>query len=190
VARGKTKEDYEGKYTDPELRERLKEEIKASDKGGAKGQWSARKSQLLVKEYEKAGGGYKDEGELTASQRSLEQWSDQDWETKEGSAQARGDGETARYLPDQAWELLSKPEREQTDQRKREGDRQHVENTDAAKEARKAVELLHENAEEARQQVAKMGTRSQFERARKAEQEHGKARKTVLEAIDARLEEV
>ena len=53
----------EVKYMDPELRERLKEEIKASDKGGEPGQWSARKSQLLVKEYEKAGGyrGDKDE---------------------------------------------------------------------------------------------------------------------------------
>jgi hypothetical protein len=34
----------EKKYTDPELRERIKEEIKDSDKGGKKGQWSARKS--------------------------------------------------------------------------------------------------------------------------------------------------
>ena len=44
------------KYTDPELREQIKEEIKESDKGGKKGQWSARKSQLLTREYEKRGG--------------------------------------------------------------------------------------------------------------------------------------
>jgi hypothetical protein len=31
------------KYTDPELREEVKEEIQAGDKGGAPGQWSARK---------------------------------------------------------------------------------------------------------------------------------------------------
>lgn len=31
------------KYTDPELREEVKEEVKQSDKGGAPGQWSARK---------------------------------------------------------------------------------------------------------------------------------------------------
>lgn len=31
------------KYTDPELRNEVKEEIQASDKGGAPGQWSARK---------------------------------------------------------------------------------------------------------------------------------------------------
>ena len=31
------------KYTDPELRNEVKEEIQAGDKGGAPGQWSARK---------------------------------------------------------------------------------------------------------------------------------------------------
>jgi hypothetical protein len=33
----------DNKYTDPELRDEVKEEIQASDKGGAPGQWSARK---------------------------------------------------------------------------------------------------------------------------------------------------
>ena len=32
------KQDYEEKYTDPDLREKIKEEIKASDKGGRPGQ--------------------------------------------------------------------------------------------------------------------------------------------------------
>ena len=31
------------KYTDPRLRDEVKEEIQESDKGGARGQWSARK---------------------------------------------------------------------------------------------------------------------------------------------------
>lgn len=31
------------KYTDPKLRDEIKEELKQSDKGGAPGQWSARK---------------------------------------------------------------------------------------------------------------------------------------------------
>ena len=35
-------------YTDPALRERLKAEITAGDKGGRPGQWSARKAQLLA----------------------------------------------------------------------------------------------------------------------------------------------
>lgn len=52
-------QSYEEKYTQPDLRRKLKEEIKQSDRGGDPGQWSARKSQLLVKEYEKQEGGYK-----------------------------------------------------------------------------------------------------------------------------------
>ena len=75
-------------YTDPELRERIKEEIKASDKGGRKGQWSARKSQLLTQEYERQGGGYR--GPKDDRQRSLEQWGKEDWQTKDGGARARG----------------------------------------------------------------------------------------------------
>ena len=43
-------------YTKPELRERIKDRIMAGAKGAKPGQWSARKSQLLVQEYEKAGG--------------------------------------------------------------------------------------------------------------------------------------
>lgn len=34
------------KYTDPKLRQEVKEEIQQSDKGGAPGQWSARKVRL------------------------------------------------------------------------------------------------------------------------------------------------
>ena len=62
---GKTAKDYERDYTDPELRERLKEEIEASTKGGRPGTWSARKSQLLTLEYERHGGGYRHPGEKT-----------------------------------------------------------------------------------------------------------------------------
>ena len=43
-------------YTDPELRQRIKDEIVKGDKGGKPGQWSARKSQLLAHEYEAQGG--------------------------------------------------------------------------------------------------------------------------------------
>lgn len=48
-----------GNYTKPTMRKRLFEKIKAGSKGGASGQWSARKAQLLASEYKKAGGGYK-----------------------------------------------------------------------------------------------------------------------------------
>lgn len=48
-----------GNYTKPELRKRLFNRIKAGDKGGNKGQWSARKAQMLALAYKRAGGGYK-----------------------------------------------------------------------------------------------------------------------------------
>ena len=48
-----------GNYTKPTLRKRLFEKIKAGTKGGKAGQWSARKAQMLAKQYKAAGGGYK-----------------------------------------------------------------------------------------------------------------------------------
>ena len=48
-----------GNYTKPTMRKRLFERIKAGGKGGAPGQWSARKAQMLASAYKKAGGGYK-----------------------------------------------------------------------------------------------------------------------------------
>ncbi len=48
-----------GNYTKPGLRKRIFERIKAGSKGGDPGEWSARKAQLLAREYKKAGGGYK-----------------------------------------------------------------------------------------------------------------------------------
>ena len=47
-----------GNYTKPTMRKRLFERIKAGGKGGAPGQWSARKAQMLASAYKKAGGGY------------------------------------------------------------------------------------------------------------------------------------
>ena len=48
-----------GNYTKPTMRKRLFERIKAGSKGGKPGQWSARKAQLLAKQYTAKGGGYK-----------------------------------------------------------------------------------------------------------------------------------
>lgn len=59
---GKTKSrvNEAGNYTKPSLRKRLFSKIKAGGKGGKPGQWSARKAQMLAKQYKSAGGGYKD----------------------------------------------------------------------------------------------------------------------------------
>ena len=48
-----------GNYTKPTMRKRLFNRIKAGGKGGAPGQWSARKAQMLAVAYKKAGGGYR-----------------------------------------------------------------------------------------------------------------------------------
>jgi hypothetical protein len=48
-----------GVYTKPALRKRIFERVKASGKGGRPGQWSARKAQMVAREYKAAGGGYK-----------------------------------------------------------------------------------------------------------------------------------
>ena len=48
-----------GNYTKPAMRKRLFYKIKASSKGGRAGQWSARKAQMLARQYKAKGGGYK-----------------------------------------------------------------------------------------------------------------------------------
>ena len=59
-AKPKSKVNAAGNYTKPAMRKRLFEKIKAGSKGGKAGQWSARKAQMLAKEYKAQGGGYKD----------------------------------------------------------------------------------------------------------------------------------
>ena len=60
-AGGKTKSKVNeaGNYTKPTMRKRLFERIKAGSKGGRSGQWSARKAQMLAREYKAKGGGYR-----------------------------------------------------------------------------------------------------------------------------------
>lgn len=58
-AKAKSKVNAAGNYTQPEMRKKLFNKIKAGSKGGDPGEWSARKAQLLANEYKKKGGGYK-----------------------------------------------------------------------------------------------------------------------------------
>lgn len=55
----KSKVNAAGNYTKPTMRKTLFEKIKRGTKGGNAGEWSARKAQLLAREYKKKGGGYK-----------------------------------------------------------------------------------------------------------------------------------
>lgn len=58
--KAKSRVNEANNYTKPSLRKSLFNKIKAGTKGGDKGEWSARKAQLLASQYKKAGGGYKD----------------------------------------------------------------------------------------------------------------------------------
>jgi hypothetical protein len=58
--KAKSKVNAAGNYTKPTMRKNLFNKIKAGSKGGKSGQWSARKAQMLAKEYKAKGGGYKD----------------------------------------------------------------------------------------------------------------------------------
>jgi|TARA_R110002126_G_scaffold278055_2_gene424252 hypothetical protein len=59
VAKAKSKVNAAGNYTKPSMRKTLFNKIKAGTKGGKAGQWSARKAQMLAKQYKAKGGGYK-----------------------------------------------------------------------------------------------------------------------------------
>ena len=59
MAKAKSTVNKAGNYTKPGMRKRMFSAIKAGSKGGAPGQWSARKAQLLAQRYKKGGGGYK-----------------------------------------------------------------------------------------------------------------------------------
>ncbi len=57
--KAKSRVNEAGNYTKPTMRKRLFQKIKAGSKGGAPGQWSARKAQMLAKQYKAKGGGYR-----------------------------------------------------------------------------------------------------------------------------------
>lgn len=106
-------------YDKPSLREKLKNKVMRSTKGGSAGQWSARKAQLLAKEYEKAGGGYTT-GKTKAA-KSLSKWTKQDWGTGSGKNSTQGKKATGeRYLPKKARDALSPQELGATNRKKRE----------------------------------------------------------------------
>nr|WP_294508594.1 DUF5872 domain-containing protein [uncultured Rhodopila sp.] len=100
--------------SDPALWEQIKRTITAGDKGGAPGQWSARKAQLAVQEYKRRGGGYA--GQKRADNH-LRQWTEEDWATKSGE-RSRDSGE--RYLPREARAHLSDEDYRRSSAKKRE----------------------------------------------------------------------
>lgn len=97
----------------PELWEKVKAKVTSGTKGGRKGEWSARKAQLAVAEYKKAGGAYVGKKD---DHNSLHQWTEEDWGTRSGK-KSEDTGE--RYLPKKAREALTKKEYDRTTAKKR-----------------------------------------------------------------------
>jgi len=123
------------KKTDPELWEKVKQEITAGAKGGRAGQWSARKAQMAVQAYKKRGGGYV--GEKPDADNHLLQWEREDWGTGSGGKSLET-GE--RYLPTKAREALSEEEYRRTSAAKREAIRKGEQVSSQPKDiARKAA---------------------------------------------------
>ena len=58
-AKGGSTVNAAGNYTKPTMRKSLVASVKAGGKGGKPGQWSARKAQMVAKQYKAKGGGYK-----------------------------------------------------------------------------------------------------------------------------------
>jgi hypothetical protein len=100
----------------PELWEQVKKKYLEGDKGGRKGQWSARKAQLAVLEYQKLSGGYV--GPKDKAAKDLVDWTKQDWRTKSGG-RSLDTGE--RYLPSKAIAALSDKQYKETSRVKRLG---------------------------------------------------------------------
>jgi len=106
--------------TDESKWKRVVASVKAGDKGGKPGQWSARKAQLATQRYKKSGGGYK--GPKTEAQKSLSKWTKEDWGTRSGKPSTQGSKATGeRYLPKAARQSLSSAEYAATTKAKREG---------------------------------------------------------------------
>ncbi len=100
--------------SNPGLWKRIVSRVKSGSKGGDSGEWSARKAQIAVREYKKAGGGYSG---AKSSSNSLSKWSKQDWTTSSGKP---SEGKR-RYLPKAAWKALSPAQRAATNKAKAAG---------------------------------------------------------------------
>jgi hypothetical protein len=118
-AGGKSRVNEAGNYTKPGMRKALFERIKAGGKGGAPGQWSARKAQMLGSAVQEIRRGLQ---RLKAPQKSLKDWTDQKWRTKSGKPSTQGPKATGeRYLPESAIKSLSPAEYAATSRAKRAG---------------------------------------------------------------------
>jgi hypothetical protein len=105
------------KRTKPKLWKSIVSRVKRGSKGGKRGIWSARKSQLAVQLYKKAGGGYRGR---KSSSNSLTKWSKQDWGYVSKRDAKKPRAKRGRYLPKKVRESLTKGQKAYTNRKKRE----------------------------------------------------------------------
>jgi hypothetical protein len=83
-----------GEPDNPELREKVKEEVKNLEKGGGKGSWSAWKAAELSKRYEAQGGGYKNqEGSKNKPKKGAPEKKEEGDDKKGAGKKEDGDGD-------------------------------------------------------------------------------------------------
>lgn len=90
---------------DKQLWLRIKRKLHRGSKGGAAQTWSARKSQMLVTEYRKEGGRFRQTKARTVNS-SLSTWTSQEW----CYSSKKWEG-TGRYLPKKVWAQLTPQQR-------------------------------------------------------------------------------
>tara|TARA_Y100000592_G_C5481857_1_gene326096 strand:+ start:8247 stop:10085 length:1839 start_codon:yes stop_codon:yes gene_type:complete len=140
-----TLKKYEKTYgkAGAKVRLKLKNKIMKQNTHGTKsGQWSARKSQKLKQEYEKAmekkGSNPYKSNKKTKAQKDLKDWGDQKWRTKSGK-KSSVTGE--RYLPEKAIKALS--------------DKEYARTTAAKRKAKKAGKQVSKQPKDIAKKVAK-----------------------------------
>lgn len=165
-------------YADPALWEQAKAEARKRMGGH-----SARAMQLAGQLYRAAGGRYL--GKPTKAQKSLEQWTDQDWTTKSGKP-SRQTGE--RYLPREVIEELTPAEYAATTKAKRKGTAAGQQFVKQPKRIAAKVARLKGNPTMKKPTPAQLAARARFaEMARsgafKRKAKTNPAKKTVSEKI-------
>lgn len=129
------------KKTDPDLWKRVKDEYLKSDRGGEPGQWSARKAQLAVQEYQRRGGGYASDGP-DRSETGLHAWTEEDWGTRSGRDSAAS-GE--RYLPKKVRMLLTEDEYRRSTEKKKSDRRGGEQFSDQPEDVRRKVARIRKH---------------------------------------------
>jgi len=104
------------KKTNEKMWKSIVASVKAGSAGGRPGQWSARKAQMLAKQYKAKGGGYKG---AKSSSNSLSKWSKQKWDYVTKGDEKKPRAKRGRYLPESVRKSLSPSQKAYENRKKR-----------------------------------------------------------------------